>query len=72
MIEHICHARGCEEVVPPRMFMCRKHWYMLTSGMRDKIWLYYAPGQERRKDPSPEYVAHASVCVKFVAQLEHR
>jgi hypothetical protein len=54
------------------MFMCRKHWYMLTKEMRDKIWLYYAPGQERRKDPSPEYVTHASVCVKFVAQRESR
>jgi hypothetical protein len=52
------------------MFMCRKHWYSLPKVMRDKIWALYRPGQERTKDPSPEYIAAAQECIEWLAKKE--
>jgi hypothetical protein len=50
MSDHICHASGCPTPVPPKMFACRKHWFMLPKMYRDAIWNAYRPGQEVRKD----------------------
>jgi hypothetical protein len=44
---HTCHAMGCNVAVPPRMFMCRRHWYMLPKTDRALVWALYIPGQER-------------------------
>lgn len=68
--EHTCHARSCGTAVPPKMFMCTKHWYMIPENWRKKLWDLYRPGQERRKDPSMEYLNHAMACVNHVADLE--
>ena len=56
---HLCHHPGCRVAVPPKMWGCRKHWFRLPKHLRDKIWATYVPGQEIRKDPSPEYLAVA-------------
>lgn len=42
---HTCHAVGCSARVPPEMFMCRKHWFMVPRSIRDRIWRTYRPGQ---------------------------
>ena len=70
MSSHKCHARKCNVSTPSRMFMCRKHWFMLPRNMRDKIWDLYVPGQEISRDPSSEYVEHARECVRYIAELE--
>ena len=70
MNAHICHADHCAKAVPPKMFMCREHWYMLSKEMRDRLWELYVPGQERRKDPTIEYIEHALMCVDYVAARE--
>lgn len=67
---HLCHARGCEAPVPPRMFMCRRHWFMVPKAMRDAIWATYVSGQERRKDPSDAYLVAALDAVEAVAAKE--
>lgn len=69
-LPHFCHAEGCEVKVPPRMLMCLSHWYMLPKAMRDRLWELYEPGQERRMDPSPEYIEHAMACVEYVRVRE--
>lgn len=69
-MSHTCHATGCEVVVPPKMFMCKKHWYMLHKNFRDAIWANYVPGQERRKDPTPKYIDVARQCIEYVAKRE--
>lgn len=56
MADHTCHADGCRTPVPPRMFMCRRHWFLVPKPLRDGIWATYRPGQENTKDPSPEYL----------------
>lgn len=71
-MSHLCHARGCQVPVPPRMFMCKPHWFMLPKAMRDAIWDSYVPGQEIRKDPSLAYLQITGECIDYVAAKEAR
>jgi hypothetical protein len=71
-MKHTCHARFCETGVPPKMFMCRKHWYMVPVRLRSLIWATYVPGQEIRKDPTPEYLDVAMEAIAAVAAKEGR
>jgi len=57
--DHGCHWPGCREQVPPAMWGCKKHWFMLPKYLRDKVWAAYAPGQEIDFTPSAEYLAVA-------------
>lgn len=68
--EHTCHARGCDVHVPPRRFMCPKHWYMLPKATRDAVWAAYRPGQERTMDPSREYLDVTTDAVNWLAERE--
>jgi hypothetical protein len=72
MSEHLCHARNCATRVAPRMFMCHKHWYMLSKPLRKAVWAAYVPGQEIRKDPTLEYLAVAGEAIDSVAEKEAR
>jgi hypothetical protein len=56
---HTCHWPGCGKRVPPAMWGCKRHWFMLPADLRAKIWGAYRPGQEITKTPSREYVAIA-------------
>ena len=69
-MSHTCHARYCQTAVPPRMFMCRRHWFMLPKPMRDAVWDSYVPGQEARKDPSLAYLQITRECIDYVAAKE--
>lgn len=55
-MSHHCHADGCQKEVPPKMFMCLKHWRMVPKTFQNEIWKYYRPGQEVDKKPSQDYV----------------
>ena len=70
MPEHTCHARGCKAAVPPRMLMCRRHWYMVPRELRARVWATYRPGQEISKTPSAAYLAAALEAVNAVARIE--
>lgn len=70
MSVHVCHASGCDVPVQPRMLMCGKHWFMVPKVDRDLVWALYVPGQERRKDPSPEYVAEVQRMIDELAEKE--
>lgn len=67
--EHTCHAMRCEVRVPPAMFMCKRHWYMLPKATRGAVWVYL-PGQEIRMDPSDEYLTVARDAVLWLAKRE--
>lgn len=70
--EHRCHAEACTTPVPPKMFMCRKHWYMVSPDDRRLLWHLYMPGQEIHKDPTQAYLEHAQACIDVVAAKEGR
>lgn len=55
-MSHHCHADGCQKEVPPKMFMCLKHWRMVPKTFQNDIWKHYRPGQEIDKNPTNDYV----------------
>lgn len=55
-MRHICHAIGCKLEVPPNMWGCRRHWFMVPAQIRKQIWKHYVPGQEVKKNPTKEYL----------------
>lgn len=67
---HTCHATRCETPVPPSMWGCRTHWYMVPKPLRDRIWKHYRAGQEEDWQPSREYLEAAREAVIAVAQRE--
>lgn len=67
---HTCHATGCETPVPPEMFMCRRHWFMLPKQMRNRIWQTYRPGQCDDWEISHEYTEAAREAVRYIAKKE--
>ncbi len=69
-MRHTCHARNCEASVPPKMLMCLKHWRMVPRDLQKAVWREYVPGQEIRKDPTPEYMAVQAAAVDAVAAKE--
>lgn len=69
---HFCHAEGCREEVPPRLFMCRKHWFSLPRKMRDAVNAVYVTGQEVRRDPTPEYMRVTREAIEWLAAKEGR
>ena len=56
MMVHTCHWPGCNKIVPPALWGCKKHWFMLPKEIRDEIWATYRSGQEIDKNPSKEYI----------------
>lgn len=70
MTPHLCHAEGCTRPVPPKMFMCKPHWFALPKETRDAVWATYRPGQEVDKDPSDEYLAVAIEAINWLAHKE--
>lgn len=70
MPDHHCHAHGCHVSVPPRLFMCRRHWFLVPKPLRDGIWATYRPGQEITKDPTPEYLDVARRAIDAVRARE--
>lgn len=65
---HTCHADGCTMPVPPKMFMCRTHWFKLPKRLRDRIWATYRPGQEIDKRPSLAYLEAAKNAIKWLKE----
>lgn len=67
---HPCHAIGCNVAVPPKMLMCLPHWRMVPRALQKRVWDTYVPGQERRKDPTADYLAAATAAIRAVHQAE--
>lgn len=53
---HTCHWPGCSKQVPPAMWGCKPHWFLLPGYLRNKIWAAYRPGQEKDMRPSEAYL----------------
>ncbi len=67
--EHHCHWPNCTTQVPPAMWGCRKHWFMLPKYLRNKIWNTYIPGQEIDMSPSIEYLEAAREVQEYIKNL---
>lgn len=67
---HHCHATGCTRIVPPTMWGCPHHWFMVPKPLRDAIWRTYEEGQCDTLDPSSAYCQAARAAVITVAEKE--
>lgn len=56
---HTCHWNGCSQQVPPAMWGCKKHWFMLPTSIRNKIWGTYKINQENTGAVSNAYLEAA-------------
>ena len=66
---HECHWPDCTEQVPPAMWGCRKHWFMLPKGLRAKIWAtYYIKQEDGVQRPSRDYVNIAKQAQEWIAE----
>lgn len=63
---HTCHWPDCGTPVPPKLWGCKKHWFMLPKRLRDLIWATYVPGQEITKTPSQEYLQAAAMVQQWI------
>lgn len=70
LINHVCHAHKCTTPVPPKMLMCKRHWFMVPHALRVLVWATYRKGQEVDKLPSSEYLDAANAAIRNVAQQE--
>lgn len=53
---HICNWPGCQKEVPPSMWGCRAHLFLLPKDLRERLGETYPPGQDRTMSPSIEYL----------------
>jgi len=68
---HTCHAHGCKQAVPARMFVCRAHWHALPKKFQNAIWKEYRAGQEIDKKPTYRYLAVQQLAVMKLAFKPH-
>ena len=45
MSAHLCHVPHCEVEVPPRLLMCKRHWFMVPWNLRRAVNLHFNPEQ---------------------------
>lgn len=69
-MRHPCHADQCSVNIAPKFLMCARHWAMVPRRLQRELWAAYEPGQEDRKDPTPEYLVIQERCVTAVAVKE--
>jgi hypothetical protein len=70
LLEHGCHAEGCDTPVDATLLMCTKHWRMVPLALQQKVWRHYRAGQEQDKQPSAEYLEAAKNAIAAVKQAE--
>ena len=70
MERHTCHWLSCNVAVPPRLWGCKTHWFMLPPQLRSRIQAAYHPGQEIDKKPSREYLDAAQAVQDWIRQHE--
>jgi len=71
-MSHTCHATACGVPIPPTMWGCKRHWFMVPIAIRNAIWKAYRPGQCDDKRPSRAYCEAARAAVIAVATKENR
>ena len=60
---HWCRARGCSTQVPPKMLMCKRHWFKVPKPIRDAIWATYVP---RARKISREHLQNMRAAIDAV------
>ena len=67
---HHCHARLCDELVPPELLMCLRHWRTVPRPIQRAVWRAYRVGQCDDKRPSEAWFLAADAAIGYVAMIE--
>jgi len=67
MQKSFCCAEGCERLVELPTLFCSKHWRLVPTIQRRRIWAASVGGRD-----SPEYLAAKAAAVEVIAQAEGR
>jgi len=65
---HTCHWPEYNRQVPPAMWGCKQHWFMLPQYLRMKIWAAYRIGQEITLTPSDAYIKAAMEVEQWIKE----
>ena len=65
--KHHCHWPRCAKQVPPAMWGCKEHWFMLPRSLRHRIWAAYQSGQEVTMPQSAGYIQIAQEVQEWIA-----
>lgn len=71
-LRHVCHARGCNTPISPKMAMCRRHWFKVPEALQAQIYELYREGQEIDKKPSVAYLEALKRAIEAVAAKERK
>ena len=72
-MSHTCHAIGCKTACKPEHLMCSKHWDMVTSFAKERVYAEYQDGQcSRDGGPTPQWHSAADVAIYQVHIKEIR
>lgn len=69
---HTCHAHGCTVAIPPKYFMCPRHWRMVPAALQAAVWATYRPGQEVDKEPTVAYLEATAAAKEAVKEHEEQ
>ncbi len=70
-MKHTCHARGCSAEVSPKLFMCRRHWFMVPEPLRAEVLRHFQPSQVQSKRPTQAWLTAARKAIDAVHLGEH-
>ncbi len=54
------------------MWGCKPHWFKLSREIRQRIWDTYVSGQERRKDPTEDYLQAVKAARDFALEQNRK
>lgn len=70
---HTCHAIGCKTECKPEHLICAKHWDMVTSYAKGRVYAEYQEGQcNRDGGPTPQWHSAADAAIYQVHIKELR
>lgn len=70
-MSHTCHAINCRESCKPEHLMCAKHWDMVTSYAKERVYAEYQEGQcTRDGGPTPQWHSAADAAIYQVRVKE--
>lgn len=69
---HTCHIPECKVRVDPKMLMCLRHWRLVPTNLKVRVWKTYRPGQERDKAVTQEYLDASNAAIRAVQDIERQ
>lgn len=65
-----CNANGCKTFIESKYLMCAKHWYMVSSDLKNKIYLEFGKTNSSNRFKSIPYLTACAEAVEMVAEKE--